>query len=226
VAVDVADIPETFFVFVNLLNPMTAHNARLVGSLTSSAWTSAVEDDAFREKYLSGNVDYLPFIPNPSSDQKFVSSYYAGATSDYTNEYNAELTRRAEFPTLPSRLSATYAFGDYATCETVAKKHDWSLSEVEEFQLVSGRPLTRVATVNMEIVSLMSEATRISMLTPDTISGVWRHYWSGGGSLPMELPGADFKRHVIDSGEIWEYLIEGRLDRVGGPIGTGTQPSS
>jgi hypothetical protein len=33
VAVDAADIPETFFVFVNLLNPMTAHNARLVGYL-------------------------------------------------------------------------------------------------------------------------------------------------------------------------------------------------
>ncbi len=42
----------------------------------------------------------------------------------------------------------------------------------------------------------------------------------------MELPGADCKRHVIKSGEIWEYLIEGRLDRVGGPIVTSTQPSS
>ena len=37
---------------------------------------------------------------------------------------------------------------------------------------MSGAPLTRVAKVNMEIVSLMSEATRISMLKPDDQRGL------------------------------------------------------
>jgi hypothetical protein len=77
----------------------------------------------------------------------------------------------------------------------------------------------------MEIVSIMRYATRVSMLTREEVSKMWRHYWSGGGAVKMELPGANFQREVIDSGEIWEYLIEGRLDRVGGPLAPVSAPN-
>lgn len=209
--------PTRFYIFLNLLHPVTAHNALLIGSFTSAGWTSALSNQEFAKKYIAGEVDYLPFSPNEASDQHFLSMYYSSAINNYVIEHNAELTRRSEFGTLPSRLSATFAFGDYADCERAAQKYSWPLSEVREFELVSGPPFTRLVRVNMEVVSLMRHATRVAGLAQQTISDVWRHYWSGGGAFQMELPGANFQRESIDSGEIWEYLIEGRLDLVGGP---------
>lgn len=51
------------------------------------------------------------------------------------------------------------------------------------------------------------------MLAQQQVDDVWRYYWSGGGSMQMELPGPVLKHEHFDSGEIWEYLIEGRIDR-------------
>jgi hypothetical protein len=105
------DLPAMFYLFVNLLNPMAAHNAMVVGSFTSGAWSSASMDSAFAEDYVNGTVDYLPFVVNPNLGPKVMSAYQLGATADYIVEYNAELARRQSFPLLPPRLSCTYAFG-------------------------------------------------------------------------------------------------------------------
>jgi hypothetical protein len=220
-----SQVPQKFYVFVDQLRPVTSHNIKFVGSFSSGAWTTALSDPNFAQKYLADTVDYIPFAPNPSMDGGFLSPYHVSTITDYALEYNAELTRAAKFPDHPSRLSAIFAFGDHQSCVSVAQKHSWSLNEVEEFTLVSGPPFTRVAKVNMEIVSLMRLATRDSMMDANTIDGIWQHYWSGGGEVTMELPGADFKRHVVPSGEIWEYLIEGRLDRIGGTLGAPAQTS-
>lgn len=210
-----AELPSILYIFVNQLRPTTQNNAKL-GTFTSGAYTTCSFDSDFAKRYLEGNVDYLPFTPNPAWDVQALSPFLVSSMSDYTCEYHAELTRRAEFPLLPSRLSATYAFSDYATRQAVAAKYpSWDLSSVIEFELGSaGDPFTRVARVNMEVVSLMRYAFVVSSLDEETTKYVWRHYWSGAGSLPMELPGADFKREMYHSGEIWEYLIEGRLDIV------------
>ena len=40
---------------------------------------------------------------------------------------------------------------------------------------------------------------------------MWRAYWSGHGNLEMELPDEKLQRRVYQSGELWEYLVEGRI---------------
>jgi hypothetical protein len=129
-------------------------------------------------------------------------------------EYDAEQTRLRCNPILPSRLSAIYAFGDYESCKQVSVKYPgWSLAEVERFRLLPHLS-NRVVRVNMEIVSLARVAYRSASWTAAQIEGFWRSYWSGGGSISVELPvdGVHFER--CDSGEIWEYLIEGALERI------------
>ena len=46
-------------------------------------------------------------------------------------------------------------------------------------------------------------------------NAVWSHYWSGRGSMDVEVPvikNGSFARQTFSAGEIWEYLIEGRLE--------------
>lgn len=64
----------------------------------------------------------------------------------------------------------------------------------------------------MEIVSLMRHAYKISTFESDY--EVWQHYWSGQGNLALQIPDRDFKPQRIESGVIWEYLIEGALELI------------
>jgi|ERR1700722_10716658 len=129
--------------------------------------------------------------------------------NNYMIEYNAELVRKDSFRFFPSRLSAIYAFGDYATCETVASKHGWPLREVRRFTLEEGNAFTKVIKTNMEIVSLLRTANRISAIDSRTILEVWTRYWKGESIEGMELPQSGGERKMFSCGEIWEYLIEG-----------------
>jgi hypothetical protein len=59
----------------------------------------------------------------------------------------------------------------------------------------------------------MRRASRQGAILEDESNLVWRHYWSGGGNFEMSLPtGIGYTRERVSNGEIWEYLIEGRLD--------------
>ncbi len=89
-------------------------------------------------------------------------------------------------------------------------KYHWNLSTVKKFKL-NVDDLTRVVRVNMEIVSLAKLAYKISMISNDSIDNLLKSYWSGVGNIEMELPDAEVGRHNYNSGEIWEYLIEGKL---------------
>jgi hypothetical protein len=74
----------------------------------------------------------------------------------------------------------------------------------------------------MEIVSLMRTAYSVINRDEALDTAGWKHYWSGGGSLPLELPwmeSGSFGRKTLVSGELWEHLIEGQLKLEETPMG-------
>lgn len=203
-------LPTEFYIFVNMQNIMTKHNIENTKSIFSGAFGQLSLGDEFVTKYLNGTVDYLPFIPNKNSDTSMVSMFNNNITSEYRTEYNCELYRKSNNPTYPSRLSACYAFGDYETCIEVSEKYGWNLSTVRKFKLLSD-PFNRVVKVNMEIVFLERTANRISMTGQETQNKIWDSYWKGIGNIKLELPKVEGRKE-FNSGVIWEYLVEGRLE--------------
>jgi hypothetical protein len=202
--------PEEFYVFVNLSNFMTKNNYENSKTFNSAAFGELSMGGDFLEKYIKGAINYLPFTPNPDRSLHSVSPFHNSITADYRTEYNVEIARQYNYPFYPSRLSATYAFGDYDSCLEVNKKYGWDLSTVKRFQL-RPHPLNRVAKVNMEIISLERYASRVSMLDQNTYNYIWTHYWTGQGNMQMELPTLEMKREIYNSGTLWEYLIEGSI---------------
>lgn len=202
--------PTEVFIFVNQLRPVTFHNYSRIGRFSSGAFASTSFSSELLEKYVNGTLNYLPFEPCPM-DQMALSSYFVTAVSDYRVEYDAEVHRSNHYHLFPSRLSALYAFGDYETCRTVSIKHGWPLEEVRRFRVLD-HPLNRVVKVNMERISLARLAYRISMLTD--VSRFWDDYWTGCGDLALELPTRGFRRQLCHSGAIWEYLIEGAVQKL------------
>lgn len=204
-------LPDAFWISVDPELPFAVWN-KDIGVYTSAAWTTASVDPSFRARYLEGQIDYLMFEQNPNFDGVAISAFLIGVVANYMVEYNAEQARRRVNPKLPSRLSAVYAFGTKADAVRAANAAGRPKWEVYAFAL-DDDPLTRVARVNMNIVSLMRLGTRVGTWDPETLDATWRHYWNGGGELTAELPsGPDFKqvRHQWDV--VWEFLIEGRLE--------------
>jgi hypothetical protein len=201
--------PDEYFIFVNRLNPLTRNNFDLTGTFTSAAFGLCANKD-FIIKYIEGTATYVPFQPY-SPDCTFISPYTLKAINDYRIEYDAEYVRMQRFKTYPSRLSATFAFGDYESCELVAKQYGWDISTVKRFTLVD-TPINRVARVNMEHVSLGRHAYYVSSFQSQ--EELWGAYWSGVGDIKIQLPSATFEQIIYSSGVVWEYLIEGCLKSV------------
>lgn len=227
-------IPKSFFVFVNLNNNLTKINFDNTNCISSSAFLQFINEfdisipnthlknvisaysnmngltQDFAQKYLDGSIDYLPFVLNADCNINFISFFNKNITSEYSVEYSAEITRRRFFPKFPSRLSCCYAFSNYQSCIDVSRKYGWNIDSVREFELIEHEH-NRVARVNMETVSLARYAEDISSLDEQTQFQIWNHYWNGGGNLPMELPSLNNERRIVESGILWEYLIEGIL---------------
>ena len=166
----------------------------------------------FRKDYINGTATYLPFeTAEPSC--KALSIYTFGVINNYRIEYDAEQYRLAYCPLYPSRLSAVYAFGDYESCIAVNRKYGWNLSEIREFTLVP-HPLTRIAKLNMEIVSLARQSYMNLPINRDLIHEIWKNYWSGNNDTRIEAYNETKCEVLAESGVIWEYLIEGFVDLV------------
>ncbi len=231
--VSAAEIPTEFFIFVDQASFDAQHNLALTGTFMSAGFSAAFpsevpvgtmtrwspgaqaprEEAQLRAGYLDGSLDYLPYAPN---DRYFgwPTPFVSGITTDYRVEHDAEVGRRVHAPLLPSRLSATYAFGDMETCRAVSAAHGWSLSEVRRFRL-RDHPHVRVARVNMEIVSLARVAYRRGTWSPEQLDSLWKSYWGSTDNISLELPidGVSFERR--ESGTLWEYLVEGALEYIG-----------
>lgn len=120
-------------------------------------------------------------------------------------EHQIENHRYKFHPLYPSRLSAIYAFGNYDDCKLVNQKYGWPLDQVRRFYLLD-HPLARVIKVNMERIS----QARMPWSGPPVIDGqtFWEDYWQGKGNSIWTLPSEPSSQH-LESGVIWEYLIEG-----------------
>jgi len=201
--------PEIFYIFVNRNLPITNHNLNFTKTLFSAGYMNCNADTSFLEKYLNGTATYNPLM-YCESDLKAKSPFCINIINECRVELDAEYFRYEHYPFFPSRFSSVFAFGDYTTCEKVAEKYRWDIDTVEKFNLM-GDPLTRIVKTNMEIVSLARHAYRVSSMDRKSIEYIWNAYWKGEGNLSIELLGKNFHREICESGEIYEYLIEGIL---------------
>lgn len=197
-------VPNEFFIFVNQLNPITAHNFRLSGRFASAAFNS-LELPGFLPKYLNGKVRYLPYEPCPMEPMA-LSPYFLTAINEYRIEYDIEVYRERHCNLFPSRFSALYAFASEEACVEVNRRFGWPLERRRRFKLLDN-PLNRVVKVNMQHVSLARHAYKASQF--EGTDQLWSDYWSGVGDIEMSLPAPGFKTETAASGVIWEYLIEG-----------------
>lgn len=203
--------PPLVYVFVSRASPAAVINYELTGTFMSPVYAALEQDPSFREQYVSGTADFLPYAPNPQLSTGFLSPFTAGALSAYAVEYDAELARRAHFPQLPSRLTAVFALETREACEEVHRRYGWDLGEVVPFRVVHA---LRVCRVNMEIVSLARDAYRTSMLAAEERDRLWRSYWSGADRYAMDLPTIDARgRRLREAGALWEVLLDGKLVR-------------
>lgn len=202
--------PGEFYVFVDPSNLIAQNNLRFTRRFTSGlAGASAQEWQAYR----SGELDLLPYIVNPHHSP-WLSVFTASVIADWCVENDAEVIRREEFRHQPSRLSATFAFGDEASCGAASALYGWNLGEVRRFRPIEDARL-RIARVNMERVSLARRWYRIADRSDEEIDAYWREYWSERGETAMDLPAAEpGDRQIIRSGLIWEYLVDGTLELV------------
>jgi len=74
--------------------------------------------------------------------------------------------------------------------------------------------LTRVIKVNMEIVSWMRTAYKRGFFDDKTKDDIWKNYWNGTADVDLELPDVEYGREIYPSGEIFEYLIEGKVELI------------
>lgn len=209
-------LPEPLYVYVDGSNPIVHHNVFTMKRLFSPA-VLCWEDPEQARRYQANEIDWLPFVPNervgPDDCANGVSFFALGLTAQYRVEYNAELARRHAYPQSPSRLSAIYAFGDEQSYMRANALYGWPLGSLHRFRLIP-HPLTRWTRVNMEIVSLSRRTSTTSYRDPVTEHQVWDAYWSGAGSIDLEIPQRLGGRQVVSSGVIWEYLIDGVLELI------------
>jgi hypothetical protein len=203
------DIPEYFYIFVDMDNPLTARAINSTKTFSSSAYTMCKYSKPFLEKYIKGRVKYLPY-KKCSQDMNTFSPYYLAVVNEFSIEYDAERVRERFYPLYPSRLSAVYAFGDYDTCIKVSKKHNWDLESVRRFKLINDK-FTRVVKANMEIVSTSRSMNLHSTLDEETKELLWKNYWEGLSYIPINPYLANYYIGNLKVDDIFEYLIEGLL---------------
>lgn len=212
-------LPEYFYVFLHS-NRMwhLKWNFRLSKTLTSASITNALFDTDSSSKYIKGDMDYIPFVPNPNVDMKSPSSFSLQEVSNYTVDYNAELFRKQHDTTnmYPSRFGCIYAFGSLEDAKKAAEEWNFNLNDLHKFKLKDIGAFTRVVKVNMQIISQMWNIGNGASFNPEMNEIIWNHYWSGGAELPLEVPNLKTGEglETIDYGVIWEYLIDGQLELV------------
>lgn len=211
------NLPDRFFVFLNMRDPICHHNLKNTGMIFSSAHAWLGEDIEFAKSYFQGQVDYFPYLPNEARSRMPISLFCHEVTYHYMVEYDAEVARKHYFPSAPSRLSCIFAFADMVSVEKAAATHGWDISTVRRFEL-EDEPATNIRKANMEIVSVARSLYRRSNVSSEMRNYLWNRYWTGGGSVDVDLPiivNGEITRVSHSSGETWEYLIEGRLRLIG-----------
>ena len=210
------DIPDYFYVFLEfngVFDKINEHNYNLNHKISSSGMATLL-DKTKTFDFINGDIDYLPFVRARETNNS-PSSFMMKIINEYNIEHNLEWCRRNYFKTYPSRFSGIFAFGDYHSCELVAKKYSsWNIQSVKKYRLVDLGELNigiKVAKLNMEIVSLLRGVNILSFSIEDQ-NQIYNHYWRGNGNLQVYAPMTS--QQNVQSEIIFEYLIEGILEEV------------
>jgi len=74
-------LPSEFYIFVNLLNPITRHNLKLTKVFTSAVLPFINNNNL--NKYRDGSINYLPFINNTNRDFGSLSIFCHNIINNY-----------------------------------------------------------------------------------------------------------------------------------------------
>lgn len=204
-------IPEVFYLFTNRNRFGRAEPSAASGSYVSAAFAACEVDERFAAKYRNGTANYLPYLPQ-ESDLPSVPTHILSTDTGFRAEYDAENVRREYYPFAPSRVSALYAFGDEETCKRAHDYYAWDIKRVVTARLRLGKDV-RIWRVNMEIISILREAYATTQAVGH-YDDAWRSYWTGEGNIAIRLPRGitHSGRKSVNTGIMWQYLIEGRLE--------------
>lgn len=207
--------PKEFYIFLdfgdNIYDHVNQHNYSLSGVMISTALKHYLGEGNLTN-YENGEIDYLPFVRADIPNICTPSAFILKTINEYNLEHNLEWYRRNNFKKYPSRFSSIFAFGDYESCKEVSKKYGWNLLSVKKFRLSEKlgelKKYVRIGKFNMEIISILRSTPVIHFPIEDQ-EELYKKYWAGKGNTMV-----DFMGERIESGEIYEYLIEGILEEV------------
>lgn len=203
------DVPEILYVFLEfgggIFDQINEHNYKLNHKLVSSGMSNCC-DVQKENDFINGDIDYLPFVATDITTNS-PSSFMMKIINEYNIEHNLEWYRKTNFRKFPSRLSGLYAFGDYDSCIQVSQKYNWNMDSVRKLRLTSGK---KVVKLNMEIVSML-RSIFIQTFSQEYQSIIYDRYWRGEGEISIQNPSSG---ETINSGVIYEYLIEGILEEI------------
>lgn len=207
--------PKEFYIFLdfgdNIYDYVNQHNYCLSGVMISAALKRYLGEGNLTN-YENGEIDYLPFVRTDMPNMFIPSAFILKTINEYNLEHNLEWYRRNNLKKYPSRFSSIFAFGDYESCKEVSKRHGWNLSSVKKFRLYEGlgelKKYVRIGKFNMEIISML-RGTPVMCFPIEDQEELYKKYWTGEGNTII-----DFMGERIESGGIYEYLIEGMLEEV------------
>lgn len=209
------ELPEYFYIFLSFANNVVGqanmHNFNHTKRIHSSGMMNCIDQKA--QDYIEGNIDYLPFAVTRTTSNT-PSTFMMNVINEYNIEHNLEVYRRTYYKVFPSRFSGLFAFGSIEDCKKASVKHGWNMNEVKRFRLVTNyfEPFYKVAKLNMEIISLMRGIT-LPIFSVQEQDKLYAHYWLGRGDIAVQIPQITSGEPIIqNSGEIYEYLIEGFLE--------------
>jgi hypothetical protein len=167
-------------------------------------------------KYFEYSKAYIPDFS--TLDEELLSSYMSCTRYTDGSRYREEMTGEAFRNELtinsPSRMTCIFAFDGLLDCKsaiTTFRGDNWDPNSLYHFKLIDD-DYTNVARVNMYIVSYILTKFNIVGLKHETRHTLWKEYWGGKGSTEVDTESGGAPDKV---GEIWEYLIEGRLECMG-----------
>lgn len=206
-------IPNIFYIFLDFGGFIGKSNSlNLEQKIVSSGIRNIQYDNFSIKDFVEGNINYLPFTRTNLTFNS-PSTFMINTINNYNIEYNLELYRFNYYKQFPSRLSGIYAFGDYKSCELAAQKYKWNLKTVKRFKLNDSN-IIKVTKHNMEIISLLRHI-RLSAVSKENQEYFYNQYLLGNGNVQVEATNsAQSFPTILNSGVIYEYLIEGCLTEV------------
>lgn len=208
------EIPNIFYIFLDFggfIGGISGHNFNLEPKLVSSGIRNIQYDNFSTQDFIEGNINYIPFTRTNLTFNS-PSTFMINTINNYNLEYNLELYRFNYYKQFPSRLSGIFAFGDYESCKLVAQKYKWNLKTVKRFKLIDSN-IIKVTKHNMEIISLLRHI-QLSTFSKENQDSFYNQYWLGNGNIQVEVPNFSQSTTILNSGVIYEYLIEGCLAEV------------